>query len=50
TALQAASYSGTLEIVELLLEKKANVDAAGGFYCTALQAASYRGHRVTKLI
>ncbi|KAK1984510.1 hypothetical protein LZ30DRAFT_651621 [Colletotrichum cereale] len=42
-ALQAASSSGLLEIVELLLGMGADVNAQGGEYGNALQAASQRG-------
>jgi ankyrin repeat protein len=42
-ALQAASWSGNEEVVTLLLEKGANVNAKGGFYGNALQAASWTG-------
>jgi ankyrin repeat protein len=31
-------------VVQLLLEAKADVNAQGGLYGNALQAASYRGH------
>ncbi|KAJ7019592.1 ankyrin repeat domain-containing protein [Mycena alexandri] len=40
-----ASYYGHAEIVRILLEKGADVDAAGGFYGSSLQAAADRGHR-----
>ncbi|MCJ1426002.1 hypothetical protein MMC29_003904 [Sticta canariensis] len=44
-ALQTASYQGHEEIVRLLLENGANVNAEGGrTYGTALQAASFQGH------
>ncbi|KAJ7494368.1 ankyrin repeat-containing domain protein [Mycena galericulata] len=39
TALQAASYTGSLEIAELLLDKGADINAKGGEYGTALRAA-----------
>ncbi|RYP53073.1 hypothetical protein DL768_001850 [Monosporascus sp. mg162] len=45
TALQAASYNGRKDIVQLLLEKGADVKIQGGNYGTALQAASYNGHK-----
>ena len=37
--LQAASYEGHEKVVELLLSKEADVNAQGGKYGTALQAA-----------
>ena len=37
-ALQAASYKGAKDIVELLLENGADVNAQGGRYGTALSA------------
>ncbi|KAJ6573159.1 ankyrin repeat-containing domain protein [Mycena vulgaris] len=43
TALQAASYQGCFEVVQILLEKGGHVNATGGDYGTALQAASYVG-------
>ena len=36
---------GHREIVELLLSKNADVNAQGGHFGNALQAASYQGHR-----
>jgi ankyrin repeat protein len=37
--------------MKLLLDKGANVDAQGGYYGNALQAASSRGHeQVVKLL
>ncbi|KAJ7310721.1 ankyrin repeat domain-containing protein [Mycena albidolilacea] len=39
-----ASYYGHAEIVSFLLEKGANVNTAGGFYGSSLQAATARGH------
>jgi ankyrin repeat protein len=44
TALQAASYNGSREVVSMLLEKGADVNLQGGEFGTALQAASYCGH------
>lgn len=44
-ALHAASARGQDEAAALLLEKGANVDAQGGSYGSALQAASYYGHK-----
>ena len=38
-ALQAASRDGNKEVVQLLLDKDANVNAQGGFYGNALQGA-----------
>jgi ankyrin repeat protein len=45
TALQAASAEGHGEIVHILLDAGADVEAKGGKYDTALQAASAGGHR-----
>lgn len=42
--LQSASYRGHEKIVQLLLEKGANVNAQGRQYGNPLQAASYGGH------
>jgi ankyrin repeat protein len=39
-----ASYYGHLQMVELLVEKGADVNATGGSYGSALQAAAARGH------
>ncbi|KAJ7310860.1 ankyrin repeat-containing domain protein [Mycena albidolilacea] len=39
-----ASYYGHAEIVSFLLEKGANVNAAGGRYGSSLQAAAAQGH------
>lgn len=46
TALQAAAYFGNLKIVQLLLERGAdvNIEGEGGTHGTALQAAAGRGH------
>ncbi|KAF5343148.1 hypothetical protein D9758_015201 [Tetrapyrgos nigripes] len=38
-ALQAASVGGHLEIVEILLEKGADINVPGGGYSSALHAA-----------
>ncbi|KAI0454305.1 hypothetical protein F5B21DRAFT_504410 [Xylaria acuta] len=46
-ALQAASLGGHEKIVQLLLEKGAEVNAQGGCYDSALQAASLGGHEKT---
>ena len=43
-ALQAASCDGHEAVVQLLLNKGADVNAQGGVYGNALQAASRRGH------
>lgn len=46
-----ASERGHEQIVKLLLDKGVDVNAQGGFYCNALQAASVRGHeRIVKLL
>ncbi|KAJ8128611.1 hypothetical protein O1611_g5023 [Lasiodiplodia mahajangana] len=39
TALQAAACCSSLEVVELLIEKGADVNQQGGFYGNALQTA-----------
>ncbi|KAF8507543.1 ankyrin repeat-containing domain protein, partial [Gautieria morchelliformis] len=44
TALQAAAFSGHMEIFQLLLEQGADVNAMGGEYGTALLAAALSGH------
>ena len=44
-SLYYASSLGLFEVCRLLLEKGADVNAQGGFYGNALQAASYNGHR-----
>ena len=44
SALQAAACRGNEQIVKMLLDKKADVNAKGGDYGNALQAASYWGH------
>lgn len=43
-APQAASERGHEEVVQILLEKGANVDAEGGYNGSALQAASLGGY------
>ena len=42
-ALQAATCHGTIEVIQLLLEKGAEVNAQGGKYGNALQAAAFHG-------
>jgi ankyrin repeat protein len=42
-ALQAASFNGHMNIVQLLIEQGADVNVEGGKYDTALKAALYRG-------
>ncbi|KAH7390279.1 ankyrin repeat-containing domain protein [Cadophora sp. MPI-SDFR-AT-0126] len=50
-ALQAVSYRGHEQVVKLLLDKGADVNAQSGFYGNALQAASAGGHeQVVKLL
>ena len=43
-ALQAASYRGHDQVVQLLLDKEANINVQGGRYSNALQAASSKGY------
>ena len=43
-AIKLVSYLGLIQQVELLIEKGADVNAQGGHYGNALQAASSRGH------
>jgi hypothetical protein len=50
-ALQAASERGYEQVVKLLLDKGADVNAQGGRYGNALQAASERGNeQIVKLL
>ncbi|KAF3762568.1 ankyrin, partial [Cryphonectria parasitica EP155] len=44
TALQEAAFGGHAEIVQVLLDRGADVRAEGGTFGGALQAAAYRGH------
>ena len=51
TTLDAASLGGHEKIVQLLLDKGAEVNAQGGFYGNALQAASVKGdEQVVKIL
>ncbi|PMD29581.1 hypothetical protein L207DRAFT_445284, partial [Hyaloscypha variabilis F] len=51
TGLYWAAGNGHTQIAKLLLEKKANVNAEGGQYGNALQAASHGGHElIVKLL
>ncbi|KAL9040923.1 MAG: hypothetical protein Q9214_004294, partial [Letrouitia sp. 1 TL-2023] len=45
TVLQAASCGGHQDIVQVLLDKGADVNAQGRYYGNALHAASYEGYR-----
>jgi ankyrin repeat protein len=45
TALYWASDMGHDKVVEMLLERGANINALGGYYGNALQAASARGNK-----
>ncbi|KAJ7440446.1 ankyrin repeat-containing domain protein [Mycena latifolia] len=44
SALSVAVFYGYIEMAQLLVKYGANVNCQGGFYGTALQAASDRGH------
>ncbi|KAF2148135.1 hypothetical protein K461DRAFT_233533, partial [Myriangium duriaei CBS 260.36] len=43
TALQAAIYSGHMEVVQLLLDRAVDINLEGGFFGSALQAAISKG-------
>ncbi|KAK1954643.1 ankyrin [Colletotrichum sublineola] len=45
TALQAASGHGDRNIIQMLLDKGADVNAQGGLFGNALQAASFYGYK-----
>ena len=50
-ALQAAAYMGGIEVIQLLLDWGADLNAQGGIYGNALQAASHMGRfRVVQLL
>ena len=50
-ALKAASVGGHRKVVQLLLDRGAEVNAKGGYFDNALQAASYFGHeKVVQLL
>ncbi|KAM0521111.1 hypothetical protein ACHAPE_002584 [Trichoderma viride] len=44
SALQAATWTGKTEVVRILLNKGAHVNACGGKYRSPLNAAVFRGH------
>ncbi|KAJ5936936.1 hypothetical protein N7466_003386 [Penicillium verhagenii] len=44
-ALQAAAMGGHKEVVQILLDRGADINAQGGDYGNALQAAAVRGHQ-----
>lgn len=51
TPLHLAAESGRLDIVELLLAKRADVQLASYYGCTPMQAASARAHnKIVKLL
>ena len=43
--IHAASFGGHREVVQILLDKEADVNAQGGVYGNALYAGSFGGHR-----
>ncbi|KAH7087745.1 hypothetical protein FB567DRAFT_443145, partial [Paraphoma chrysanthemicola] len=49
-ALQATLYNGHEVVVQLLLDKSAEVNAQGEFYGNTAYAASYDGHEVVKCL
>jgi ankyrin repeat protein len=49
-ALQAAAFAGRDTIVQLLIERGADVNAQGGVYGGALQAVTVGGHNVIALL
>ena len=51
TLLHIAAEEGKDQVVRMLLDKGADVNAQGGLYSNALQAASYRGHdRIVQIL
>jgi ankyrin repeat protein len=51
TPLYHACYNTNLDIVKILLNAAAEINAQGGYFGNALQAASYRGHEpIVKLL
>jgi len=51
TALHLAADAGRLEMVQLLLAKRADVQISSYYGCTAMQAASARAHnKIVKLL
>ncbi|RAR13708.1 ankyrin repeat-containing protein [Stemphylium lycopersici] len=51
TPLYKTSLNGHLDIVQLLLDADADVNAQGGYYGNALQAASWEGHeQIVKIL
>ncbi|KAJ3967390.1 ankyrin repeat-containing domain protein, partial [Lentinula raphanica] len=45
SVIQAAAYGGHKDIVELLLDNGADIEAQGGFHGTAIEAAAAKGHK-----